>query len=143
MSPSAPVSSLDTPNATSAVAEAKEIFVILQQALQIHGATAKDVMMVHLYLSEISLFGSINAHYRDFFGSVLPPSRSCIAVGKNVLPGGRRVLLDCMVQCGSGDYMRGGVTATHSNTSGSMYAESALATTATEKTDNLLQSRKS
>ena len=35
MSPSAPVSSLDTPNATSAVAEAKEIFVSLRQALQL------------------------------------------------------------------------------------------------------------
>jgi len=29
-----------------------------------------------------------------------------VAVGKGVLPGGRRVSLDCMAHCGSGQYMR-------------------------------------
>ena len=89
-----------------AVEEAIAVLHLLHLALTRHGATAQDVLMVHLYLSEISHFALINAHYREFFGTLLPPSRSCVAVGKGMLPGGRRVLLDCMVQCGSGQYMR-------------------------------------
>ena len=89
-----------------AVEEALAVLHSLKLALTRHGASAQDVLMVHLYLSEISHFALINAHYRDFFGTVLPPSRSCVAVGKGELPGGRRVSLDCIVQCGSGQYMR-------------------------------------
>jgi diphthine-ammonia ligase len=89
-----------------AVQEARDILSILRKTLEQNGANAKDVLFVHLYLSEISHFAAINAHYQDFFGTVLPPSRSCVAVGKSVLPGGRRVLLDCLVQPGSGEYMR-------------------------------------
>ena len=89
-----------------AVHEALQLFSILQKVFQKYGANAQDVMMVHLYLSEMSHFATINAHYKNFFGTLLPPSRSCVAVGRRVLPGGRRVLLDCMIQCGSGQYMR-------------------------------------
>lgn len=92
--------------AVLAVQEAKEVLTILQKTLEIHGSSAKDVLFVHLYLSEISHFANINNHYQEFFGTILPPSRSCVAVGKGVLPGGRRVLLDCLVQPGSGEYMR-------------------------------------
>ena len=89
-----------------AVQEAKVVLEILGILLEQHGCTAQDVLSVHLYLSEISHFFSINSHYREFFGTLLPPSRSCVAVGRHVLPGGRRVSLDCMVQCGSGAYLR-------------------------------------
>lgn len=89
-----------------AVVEALQVFGILRSTLQTCGASVQDVMFVHLYLSEISHFATINAHYQEFFGSLLPPSRSCVAVGKLVIPGGRRVLLDCIIQKGSGDYMR-------------------------------------
>ena len=95
-----------------AVEEAKQIFSILEKGLQSHGATSKDVLFVHLYLSEISHFATINVYYQAFFGSLLPPSRSCVAVGRRVLPGGRRVLLDCIVQIGSGEYMRSSTNAT-------------------------------
>eukprot|EP00934_Nitzschia_sp_Nitz4_P008816 Nitzschia sp. Nitz4//scaffold45_size130396//106541//109024//NITZ4_003469-RA/size130396-processed-gene-0.201-mRNA-1//1//CDS//3329552458//8806//frame0 len=89
-----------------AVQEANEVLSVLAKALERCGATPKDVLFVHLYLSEISHFASINKHYQNFFGVIFPPSRSCVAVGKGVLPGGRRVLLDCMVQPGSGEYLR-------------------------------------
>ena len=89
-----------------AVEEAVEVFSLLKTALETHQATPQDVMFVHLYLSEISHFATINAHYQKFFGILLPPSRSCVAVGSGVLPGGRRVLLDCMIQIGSGEYIR-------------------------------------
>ena len=65
-----------------------------------------DVAYVHLYLSEMSHFGPINCHYREFFGTHLPPSRACVGVGRGALPGGRRVMMDCLVQRGSGSYMR-------------------------------------
>jgi diphthine-ammonia ligase len=96
----------DFSEAELAVLEAKEVLSILGKTLEHYGATPKDAMFVHLYLSEISHFASINTHYQAFFGTVLPPSRSCVALGKSVLPGSRRVLLDCMVQLGSGEYMR-------------------------------------
>lgn len=100
-----------------AVLEAKCIFETLKQTLKRirwfngpnnsnEAASSKDVVFVHLYLSNIHHFAQINKHYSAFFGSVLPPSRSCVAVGQHKLVGGRRVMLDCIVQRGSGDYMR-------------------------------------
>jgi len=111
----------DEREANLAVIEANSIFSTLQATLSSivwrqqpkddsaaagGGATAQDVVFVHLYLASISHFAKINSHYREFFGTVLPPSRSCVAVGPGVLPGGRRVMLDCLVQRGSGAYMR-------------------------------------
>ena len=103
-------------DAELAVLEAKSIFACLDKGLKsiqwtddvgsASGASAKDIVFVHLYLSNISHFAKINKHYSAFFGTVLPPSRSCVAVGENVLAGGRRVMMDCMIQRGSGTYMR-------------------------------------
>ena len=69
-------------------------------------SSPRDVLYVHLYLSEISHFATINQYYKQFFGTQLPPSRSCVAVGRNALPGGRRVMMDCIFQRGSGAYLR-------------------------------------
>ena len=68
--------------------------------------TPLDVVYVHLYLSDMSHFALINIHYEELFGAILPPSRSCVSVGGGTLPGGRRVCMDCIVQRGSGSYMR-------------------------------------
>lgn len=86
--------------------QAIQIFEILQFTLLRDDCYPTDVVKVYLYLSEISLFTSINEYYKQFFGIVLPPSRCCIAVGKNVLPGNRHMMLDCLVQRGSGQYLR-------------------------------------
>ena len=93
-------------------------FLIVQQMLQTiltslfpgdqPPTSTQDVLYVHLYLSEMSHFAKINQYYREFFGTHLPPSRSCVAVGKGALPGGRRVMMDCIVQRGSGAYLRNG-----------------------------------
>ena len=92
------------------VQEALEVLSILRQTLSRlpypGGATPQDVVFVHLYLSNIAHFTKINSHYCAFFGTILPPSRSCVSVGKGRLPGGRRVMMDCLVQRGSGRYMR-------------------------------------
>eukprot|EP00978_Attheya_sp_CCMP212_P030030 scaffold108971_cov47-Attheya_sp.AAC.1 len=89
-----------------AVQEALDIFEILRCTLESLGVSTLDVVFVHLYLTDMGLFEQINRHYSDFFGTVLPPSRSCVSLGKGVLPGGRRVSLDCMAQRGSGLYLR-------------------------------------
>jgi len=110
-------SSCTDSEAELAVMEARSIFFILEETLrrcrwtgeiETRGnyATPKDVVFVHLYLSSISHFSQINSFYKETFGTILPPSRSCVAVGKNVLPNGRRVMMDCLVQRGSGEYMR-------------------------------------
>ncbi|KAG7361982.1 phospholipid-translocating P-type ATPase, flippase [Nitzschia inconspicua] len=99
-------SSSSLSEADLAVQEAQDIFSILQRTLDSCHATPNDVVFVHLYLSEMSHFTNINVHYQSFFGTLLPPSRSCVAIGNNVLPDGRRVLLDCLIQLGSGQYMR-------------------------------------
>jgi len=104
-----------------AVDEALEVFKLLRHGLLKFGCKSSDVLFVHLYLSEISHFSKINQHYKNFFGTLLPPSRSCVAVGKNALPGGRRVMLDCMVQIGSGDFMR-------KKNTGNAYTKAALQT---------------
>ena len=106
----------DDVEADLAVLEAQSIFSTLKEALKRIqwtperqkcgcAATAKDVVFVHLYLSNISHFAKINQYYSAFFGTVLPPSRSCVAVGTNVIAGGRRIMMDCMIQRGSGEYM--------------------------------------
>jgi len=105
---SAPSPDEDT-EANLAVEEALDVFSTLRATLSnLFGGSAasQDVVYVHLYLSNISHFAKINKHYSSFFGTILPPSRSCVSVGTGMLPGGRRVMLDCMVQRGSGRYMR-------------------------------------
>lgn len=88
-------------------------------------SSSQDIIFVHLYLSEMSHFARINQYYQEYFGTQLPPSRACVGVGKNVLPGDRRVMMDCIFQRGSGAYLRqGDITTTtdcdndnHENTS--------------------------
>jgi diphthine-ammonia ligase len=87
--------------------EIQSIFQLLQQLLLSIHCTAQDVMMVHVYVSDISHFTMMNQYYRDFFGTLLPPSRSTVgSMLKNC-----HFIMDCMVQCGSGVYMRHDSTA--------------------------------
>jgi len=98
--------------AKAAVQEFFSIRQMLQSILSrlypndIPKTSPQDILYGHLYLSEISHFAKINQHYQEFFGTQLPPSRSCVAVGKRALPGGRRVMMDCILQRGSGGYLR-------------------------------------
>ncbi|KAL7437368.1 hypothetical protein ACHAXM_009085 [Skeletonema potamos] len=108
-----PVSSYEeVDEADAAVREFQAVIQILQHILTslYSGDTPKtssrDIVYVHLYLSEMKHFVKINEHYVRFFGTHLPPSRSCVAVGRGALPGGRRVMMDCILQRGSGGYLR-------------------------------------
>ena len=97
-------SNSDTSEADLALHEARDVLFLLQALLEAHQCVAQDVGMVHLYLSDIAHFQRINQYYRQCFGVLLPPSRSCVALGD--LPRNRRVMLDCWVLAGSGEYMR-------------------------------------
>ena len=108
-----PVSSNEAINeADAAVQEFLAVIQILQHIVanlflgDTPTTSSADILYVHLYLSEMSHFTKINQHYVEFFGTHLPPSRSCVAVGKGALPGGRRVMMDCILQRGSGGYLR-------------------------------------
>ena len=79
------------PEADLAVHEAAIVLSSLDRTLKHHDCTALDVIMIHMYLSEKSHFQRIIQHDRDLFGVMLSPSRSCVATGRNKLPGGRRV----------------------------------------------------
>ena len=57
----------------------------------------RDVIYMHLYLSRMSYSAKINRHYQRFFRTHLPPNRSCVALGSGSLPGGWRVMLDCVL----------------------------------------------
>ena len=110
LSPTSRQATNETEEAQFAVGEFLSILQIIRQIL-LRLSTNKifpqnDVLFVHLYLSQISHFANINTHYQQFFGLHLPPSRSCVGVGHNMLPGGRRVMMDCALQLGSGEYLR-------------------------------------
>ena len=62
------------------------------EALRSAGATIPDVSFVHLYLADIAHFGTVNVAYCEIFGTVNPPSRSCVAAA---LPPGVHVMVDC------------------------------------------------
>ena len=101
------ISELLAPNPDSSVLDqTQQIFNILQFTLQYYNCSALDVVFVHVYLSHIDDFAQINLSYSHFFGKTLPPSRSCVSVGENVLPGKRSIMMDICVQNHSGNYMR-------------------------------------
>mmetsp|Transcript_12974 Transcript_12974/g.21252 ORF Transcript_12974/g.21252 Transcript_12974/m.21252 type:complete len:905 (-) Transcript_12974:829-3543(-) len=108
-----PVSCNDVTNeADAAVQEFLAVTQTLQHLLaylfvgDLPQTSSYDILYVHLYLSEMAHFTKINQHYVQFFGTHLPPSRACVAVGRGALPGGRRVMMDCTLQRGSGGYLR-------------------------------------
>lgn len=92
----------------SAIQETKQIFHILSKLLKYHNLTPKDVIYVHFYLSDISLFTHLNKYYQKFFGSILPPSRSCVALPfeKQEEKSSCNVMLDLCALHNSGNYMR-------------------------------------
>lgn len=119
----------DSSEADLAVREARDVLFLLKALLEAQQCTPQDVGMVHLYLSDIAHFQRINQYYRQCFGVLLPPSRSCVALGD--LPKNRRVMLDCWVLAGSGGYMRRQDTESKQTQEVSPYAEAALVNTST------------
>jgi uncharacterized protein (TIGR00290 family) len=107
-----------TTTITQIQTEMREILTTLQSTLDSIHCTAQDIVMVHVYLSNMSYFTILNDDYRTFFQTVLPPSRSTIDIGTihvSASPSSTdthqtqytcNIIIDCSVQCGSGTYMR-------------------------------------
>ncbi len=86
-----------------AVQEAYAIFQSLKHLLSTNlNCTVHNVVMVHLYLKDISHFATINSHYQQLFGTYLPPSRSCVGISGST----SRVKMDCLIHCNSNDNSR-------------------------------------
>lgn len=62
------------------------------------GCELADIVYVHLYLTDLADFATVNLEYCKFFGAN-PPSRSCVQVAS--LPGRAKVMADCFVVRGS------------------------------------------
>ncbi|RKP10291.1 hypothetical protein THASP1DRAFT_13057, partial [Thamnocephalis sphaerospora] len=58
--------------------------------------TWRDVLSMHLFVSDMSDFARVNAVYKTFFG-ISPPARVCVQAA---LPVGRRIQIDCIVAPG-------------------------------------------
>jgi enamine deaminase RidA (YjgF/YER057c/UK114 family) len=59
--------------------QVENLMVQLSEILERYGGVLADVCFVHLYVSDMSNFGSVNSAYSKYFGRN-PPSRSCISV---------------------------------------------------------------
>jgi enamine deaminase RidA (YjgF/YER057c/UK114 family) len=54
--------------------EIRQLMTTIQQLLESRGLSWKDTALVHVYVSDMSAFGRMNAVYKTFFG-INPPSR--------------------------------------------------------------------
>lgn len=59
--------------------QVNEVMTVMKRLLEYVSSTMNDIVFVHLYIANTSLFGAINGTYCQWFG-VNPPSRSCVAV---------------------------------------------------------------
>jgi diphthine-ammonia ligase len=62
------------PSSLSVEDEIKQIMDVIQESLQEHDLTWKNVLLMHVYVSDMSLFGRMNAVYGSYF-SMNPPAR--------------------------------------------------------------------
>ncbi|KAA1466356.1 hypothetical protein DENSPDRAFT_862415 [Dentipellis sp. KUC8613] len=72
--------------------EVRECFQQLQDRLRERSALLSEIANINIFISDMMLFGSINAVYAEYFGTS-PPARACVAVN---LPPPIRVVLDCV-----------------------------------------------
>lgn len=96
-----PVQSIHTLRSTSTaeettsavVAQITEVMERLQQCLLAHQIALHDIVFVHLYLSDLRHFVTVNDIYCRYFGTH-PPSRSCVGM---IQPLGVFVALDATI----------------------------------------------
>eukprot|EP01031_Cornospumella_fuschlensis_P034126 gene34126-41301_t len=75
-----------------------DILAQLNQLLVSHGVQQGDIVFVHVYLSDMKLFGAMNDVYAKHINQFHPPSRSCIEAS---LPPGKLIALDAIFLRGS------------------------------------------
>nr|XP_057947394.1 diphthine--ammonia ligase [Doryrhamphus excisus] len=68
-------------------------FILLQSELNSRGWSMEDIVLVHLYVSNMDDFGPLNTVYKNHFG-INPPARVCVQAP---LPAGRLLQMDCLL----------------------------------------------
>uniref|UniRef100_UPI00398E6DF9 diphthine--ammonia ligase isoform X1 n=2 Tax=Pristiophorus japonicus TaxID=55135 RepID=UPI00398E6DF9 len=71
----------------------KQIFSTLQVELEMKEYTLSDIILLHLYVKNMSNFGIINSIYQSYF-NLNPPARVCVEAP---LPDGVPLQIDCLV----------------------------------------------
>lgn len=78
----------------STVAEqTKQVMKNVQGVLEAAGASLQDVVMLRVYLTDVSHFGEMNDAYSEFLGGADFPARTTVYVG---LPAGLLVEIDAL-----------------------------------------------
>ncbi|MEM7750263.1 MAG: Rid family hydrolase [Pseudomonadota bacterium] len=67
-------------------AQMRDALTIVDQRLSELGIDRTSVLMVHIWLSSMTLFQGMTAEWNNWVGDLAPPSRSCVS-GTPVLPG--------------------------------------------------------
>ncbi|XP_018582782.1 diphthine--ammonia ligase isoform X2 [Scleropages formosus] len=73
--------------------QTKQALSLLQGELNKMGWKLEHIVLVHLYVKNMSDFGAVNSVYQSFFG-VSPPARVCV---ETPLPNGHLIQLDCLL----------------------------------------------
>ncbi|XP_072896198.1 diphthine--ammonia ligase isoform X1 [Hemitrygon akajei] len=71
----------------------RELFSLLQVELKMKDYTLSDIILLHLYIKDITDFGTINSVYQCYF-NLNPPARVCVEVP---LPDGILLQVDCLL----------------------------------------------
>lgn len=71
----------------------RQTFSLLQVELEMKDYTLSDIVLLHLYIKDISDFGIINSVYQSYF-NLNPPARVCVEAP---LPDGISLQVDCLV----------------------------------------------
>ena len=67
-------------------AQTLDVLTIVNERLAERGMDRASVLMVHIWLSDMSLFQGMTAEWNNWVGDLAPPSRSCVS-GTPVVPG--------------------------------------------------------
>ncbi|XP_062906815.1 diphthine--ammonia ligase isoform X3 [Mobula hypostoma] len=71
----------------------RQLFSLLQVELKMKDYTLSDIILLHLYIKDITDFGTINSVYQSYF-NLNPPARVCVEVP---LPDGILLQVDCLL----------------------------------------------
>ena len=94
------LSGITAPQASGIEAQVTNVMDKMQSRLKDLGASMKDVIFVHLFVSDMNQFGVVNRAYMKYFGTN-PPSRACVEI---LFPDpGVHVMADCFAQIRSGE----------------------------------------
>lgn len=67
-------------------AQTRDVLALVDEQLSRLGLDRRSVLMVHIWLSDMSLFQGMTSEWNNWIGDLAPPSRSCVS-GTSVISG--------------------------------------------------------